>query len=377
MLLQAMLLPPVNDLANVICREIHTAGPISFARFMKLALYCPDLGFYDRFPHRIGKTGDFYTSVSVGPLFGRLLAFRFSLWLDELTSRSGRCHLVEAGAHDGQLMLDILTWFNEYAPATHDRLDYVILEPSAKRQSWQRAKLGRLASGVSWVQDWSELPPGTLRGIVFSNELLDAFPAHRFGWDARARQWFELGVTLREDRLAWCRLSRGAHEDLVSPPEVPEDLQRILPDGFTIERVPEVRSWWHRAAEALGHGYLLTFDYGLDCAAILDPDRPGGTLRAYRDHRMMPELLADPGEQDLTAHVDFNGLRSAGEAAGLRTVDLTSQGRFLTGVLEQVIQLQGPGFDWSRPARRQYQTLTHPDHLGERFKVLIQARDSI
>ena len=348
-----------------------------FVRFMELALYCPELGFYDRFPHRLGKTGEFYTSVCVGPLFGRLLAFHFSRWLDDIEPKDGRWHLVEAGAHDGQLALDILTWFARHAPAILDRLDYVILEPSTRRHSWQQARLGDFGTAVSWIRQWSDLAPGALRGILFSNELLDAFPAHRFGWDARAQQWFEHGVALREDRLDWCRLPRCASGNLASPPEVPDSMRAILPEGFTVEIVPEARRWWGQAAAALGHGYLLTIDYGLDSASILDPNRPGGTLRAYRRHRMIPDLLADPGEQDITAHVDFGALRAAGEEAGLRTVDLISQGRFLTSVFEQGIRLEAPGFDWTRHERRQFQTLTHPEHLGERFKVLVQARGGV
>jgi SAM-dependent MidA family methyltransferase len=207
--------------------------------------------------------------------------------------------MVEAGAHDGQLMLDILTWFNEYAP--RDSRPAGLRDPRtlgqasilAARQAWQS-----LASGVRWFRIGAELPPGTLRGIIFSNELLDAFPAHRFGWDARARRWFEYGVTLQEDRLAWCRLPTG--RKIGSPPAVPEDLQRLLPDGFTVERVPEVRSWWHRAAEALGHG--LSPDHRL--WAGLRPDSwipsPGRNAARLSRPSDVPDLLADPGEQDLT-----------------------------------------------------------------------------
>ncbi len=367
-----MLLPDVSALANVIFREIDKAGPMPFVRFMELALYCPDLGFYERFPHRIGRRGDFYTSVSVGPLLGRMLAFRFSRWLGELESAGGRWQLVEAGAHDGQLAVDILTWFKEHAPATFDRLDYLILEPSARRESWQRAKLGELGFGGRWIRSWSDLPAGSLRGILFSNELLDAFPARRYGWDAQVRQWFEYGVDMRKGQLVWCRLPPVVDGESGSPPEVPEPIQSLLPDGFAVESVPEARRWWRQAAAALGDGYLMTIDYGFDRAAALDPTRPQGTLRAYRQHRLVSDLLADPGEQDLTAHVDFAALREVGEASGLRTETLVTQGRFLTGVMEEVVRFHAPGFDWSRAARSQIQTLTHPEHLGDRFKVLVQ-----
>ncbi len=347
---------------------------MTFARFMELALYCPELGFYERFPHRIGRTGDFYTSVSVGPVFGRLLAFQFSRWLSEIEPSGGRCQMVEAGAHDGQLSLDILTWLGDHAPTTLARLDYWIIEPSERREAWQRAKLGGYARSVRWIRDWTEWSSGSVRGIIFSNELLDAFPVHRFWWNARTKEWFEYGVTLQENRFAWCRLPRGQAASPVQLPEVPEPIQPLLPDGFVVESVPEARRWWQRCAMVLGHGRLVTIDYGLDGATILDPIRPEGTLRAYRQHQLVWNLLADPGEQDLTAHVDFTALREVGEASGLHTETFVTQGRFLTGVMEQVVRLHGPGFDWSRAARSQIQTLTHPEHLGDRFKVLIQAR---
>ncbi len=252
--LQAMLLPDVNSLANVICAEINQSGPMPFARFMELALYCPELGFYDRFPHRIGRTGDFITSVSVGPLFGRLLAFRFSRWLDHLQLRSSRAQLVEAGAHDGQLALDILTWLGAHDPKQLSRLQYVIIEPSSNRQAWQRAKLLDFEQNVSWIRAWGDVAPGTFRGILFSNELLDAFPAHRFAWDACDRRWFEYGVTLREERLVWCPLAQSSA--LKFTPQLPETLGAILPEGFTIDVVPAARRWWWDAAAALAQGYL-------------------------------------------------------------------------------------------------------------------------
>ncbi len=367
-----MLLPDVSALANVIFKEIDKAGPMPFVRFMELALYCPDLGFYERFPHRIGRRGDFYTSVSVGPLLRRMLAFHFSRWLGELESAGGRWQLVEAGAHDGQLAVDILTWLKEHAPGTFDRLDYLILEPSGRRESWQRARLSELGFGGRWIRSWSDLPAGSLRGVVFSNELLDAFPARRYGWDAQARRWFEYGVDLRQGQLVWCRLPPTVDGESGSPPAVPAPIRSMLPDGFVVECVPEARRWWRQAAAALGGGCLMTIDYGFDRAVALDPTRPQGTLRAYREHRLVSDLLADPGEQDLTGHVDFAALREVGEASGLRTETLVTQGRFLTGVMEQIVRLRAPGFDWSRAARSQFQTLTHPEHLGDRFKVLIQ-----
>jgi SAM-dependent MidA family methyltransferase len=369
-----MLLPEVSTVANVIYRQIRTDGPLPFVRFMELALYCPELGFYERFPHRIGRAGHFYTSVGVGPIFGHLLAFRFARWLTAPGLDGEHCQLLEAGVHDGQLALDILTWLQQHAPARLQRLEYLILEPSPRRESWQRAKLREMGHAVKWIRSWSDLRAGAVQGVIFSNELLDAFPVHRFGWDARARQWFEYGVDVQHGRLAWCRLP-SRHDIDPGPPEVPEPLAASLPDGFVVEAAPGAQQWWRDAAVALGRGRLVTLDYGLDRPSALDPTRPEGTLRGYVHHQRVTDLLANPGEQDLTAHVDFHMLREAGEAAGLHTCALMDQGRFLTSALEEAIRLQSPGFTWSSRERSQFQTLAHPDHLGARFKVLVQGRE--
>jgi SAM-dependent MidA family methyltransferase len=124
----------------------------------------------------------------------------------------------------------------------------------------------------------------------------------------------------------------------------------------------------------LRQGQLLTFDYGLTEEEWLAPHRPGGTLRAYHRHTLSPDPLAHPGEQDLTAHVNLTRLQRAGEEAGLRTAGLESQARFLTRVAEATWRSSALFPAWDPARRRQFRTLTHPEHLGTRFKVLLQSR---
>src|SRR6266496_4545463 len=174
-----MLLPPVNALTEIIRREVELSGFISFARFMKLSLYCPEFGYYEQLTNNPGRRGDFYTSVSVGNLFGELLAFQFARWFDQ----TELFHVLEAGAHDGRLALDILNWFEARRPGLLNRLDYWIVEPSARRQQWQKRTLARFNARVRWFDSWEKLPAPGVRGIIFSNELLDAMPIHRFGWN--------------------------------------------------------------------------------------------------------------------------------------------------------------------------------------------------
>jgi len=128
----------MNNLSEIIRREAAQRGVLSFARFMELALYCPVHGYYETKKDNPGRHGDFYTSVGVGELFGRLLAFQFAEWLEEVRSAECGVRIVEAGAHDGQLARDILTWLQLNRPVLHAQIEYWIIEPSAQRQEWQR-----------------------------------------------------------------------------------------------------------------------------------------------------------------------------------------------------------------------------------------------
>lgn len=363
----------MNTLREIIKREIAEHGGIlSFARFMDLALYCPQLGYYERKKDTVGRGGDYYTNVSVGPLFGELLACQFADWLEALSPQPAALHLIEAGAHDGRLAADILHWLQRQRPALLERLEYLILEPSARRRQWQQETLAAFAPRVRWENCQLSTGNPQLAGILFSNELLDAFPVHRLGWDARAQSWFEWGVAADAGQFTWGRL-RTPHSAL-RPPQLPAGLGDVLPDGFTIETCPAAEEWWRAAAGSLARGKLVTIDYGLTAEERFTPGRNDGSLRAYHRHRVSADLLANVGEQDLTAHVDFTALRQAGEAAGWQTAGLWPQPKFLTQVAERIWQTPAAFGEWTPAHTRQFQTLVHPDLLGRGFKVLVQSR---
>ncbi len=360
------------DLASIVRRELKEAGEISFHRFMELALYCPKIGYYERGNGILGKEGDFVTSVSTGSLFGQFLAFQFTSWCEDF---SGLVQWVEAGAHDGKLATDILSVVREGAPEVFERVRYVIIEPSERRQSWQRERLDGFGEKVSWVGSLKELSQDGIRGVLFSNELLDAFPVHRLGWDAIGKRWFEWGVGSSGERFEWQRMRGGSRDwslELGAAGfDIPPELAAVLPDGFVLEISPEAGAWWREAAEVLHLGRLMTVDYGLLAEQFLMPERRSGTLRSYRRHSVGTDLLSSPGEQDLTAHINFSQLIRAGEKAGLKTESLTSQSEFFAGLAQRM---------WSSSAApsaskvRQFQSLTHPEHLGRAFRVLVQSR---
>src|SRR5579863_10354473 len=146
----------VTNLRTIIEDEINRTGPMTFARFMELALYCPNFGYYDRPDGTPGRDGDFYTSVSVGSLFGELLAWQFAEWLSAVPGKNRQ--IVEAGAHDGQLARDILNWLCGNRPELLASLEYWILEPSARRRQSQEKRLAEFGGTVKWFSGWEAVP---------------------------------------------------------------------------------------------------------------------------------------------------------------------------------------------------------------------------
>jgi SAM-dependent MidA family methyltransferase len=364
----------VNKLFEIICAETAPRGVLPFARFMELALYCPDYGYYEQQKDNIGRHGDFITSVSTGELFGQLLAFQFAEWTEEIKTLNPQLsifNLIEAGAHDGKLAKDILTWLQLQRPKLFSQIEYIILEPSSCRQKWQHETLKQFAPRVRWFTDFENLKFKTkktkLTGIIFSNELLDAMPVHRFGWDAKNKKWLEWGVAIEGEKFAWAKIQNSEFRIQNS------ELESVLPDNYTIETSPAAENWWREAAGILECGKLLTIDYGFTADEMFSPARTGGTLRAYFRHHATDDILTNVGEQDLTAHVNFFAIQKIGEEAGLKTENFCTQPQLLTQILAKTQKDKNFG-EWNGGRARQFQTLTHPEHLGRAFRVLVQSR---
>jgi SAM-dependent MidA family methyltransferase len=361
----------MKKIAEIIRREIGENGALPFARFMELALYCPDFGYYEQQKDNIGRRGDFITSLSVGNLFGEMLAFQFAEWLEEFKIQNSKFKIVEAGAHDGKLAKDILNWLQLHRPKLFSEIEYVILEPSPRRHEWQRETLKPFAPRVRWLSRFNDSTIQRFSGIIFSNELLDAMPVRRFGWDAKSKKWFEWGVTVQGEKFVWARMSDPIHDSRFTIHA--SQLESVLPDGYTIETSPAAENWWREAAGILQRGKLLAIDYGLTADELFSPARTNGTLRGYFRHRAADDVLANAGEQDLTAHVKFSAIQKTGEEAGLKTESFCTQPQFLTQILAETQNDKNFG-EWNASRTRQFQTLTHPEHLGRAFRVLIQSR---
>jgi len=380
-----------HALTTSIQQEADRRGFISFARFMELALYAPGLGFYEHRGKAIGRKGDFFTSVSVGPLFGELLACQIAGWLGKRAF--SRPVIVEAGAHDGRLAHDILTALKIAGPRLQAQLQYWVIEPSAERQRWQRETLQAFQAHLRWFQSWTELSSfcdnagHRLTGVILANELLDALPVHRLRWSRPDQAWKELCVRPAGDQFEWIALDPDAEVDEFGEairqlefdpqetplwPCLPAPLSSTLPDGFSIEICPKALRWWREAAAVLEQGWLATFDYGLSAGEVFAPPRHRGTVRGYREHRCTDDVLAAPGQQDITAHVNFSALQLTGEAAGLATETLCSQGEMLTRIVQDGWPVATRPFTPEQV--RQFQTLIHPQHLGRSFRALVQSR---
>lgn len=360
--------PDANPVAATLRRRIAEQGPLGFDEFMQEALYAPDGGFYTAGGPRTGRAGHFFTSVSVGPVFGKLLAAQVAeMW--DLLGRPAAFRLVEQGADDGQLMADVLQALEERRADCAAAAEALIVEPLDVPRARQRATLARWTSRVRHVAHERELPPFT--GVFFANELLDAFPC---------RLLVREDGPWREQLVA----ADGAGFDFVeAAPRDPASLDAVRdwpppePGGRLLtEWAPGVAPWVRTLAGKLERGWILLADYGHTNAERLAAARAGGSLAAYRDHQRVDNPLTDPGAQDITAHVDFDAVAGAATAAGLQVAGFTDQHHALAALAAEVFPGMAASPLTAGAARemRGLRQLLHPETMGRAFKFLGLAR---
>ena len=351
----------MTPLASQLLSRISIQGPLSFSEFMATALYEPHHGFYSSGRARIGKAGDFYTAVSVGPLFGRLLARQFAqMW--EYLGRPAPWCLVEQGANDGQLALDVLEALEEQSPDCFNATQLWILEPLLSLQKSQSEKLSAFHTRTAWFRDPEDLP--SFVGVHYSNELLDAFPFDRVRCQNGA--WLELRVDGTEDGFSW-------KETPIRRADLQAACDRLpaLENGFTTELGFAHRPWLEAIAHRLTRGWLIALDYGMSEMEMLSPHRREGTLAAYQSHQRCPNPLDSPGERDLTAHVNFSAVARDALERGWQLCGYTDQHRFFSSLaplhFTDATEALSPAQQKERLA---FRTLIHPQLMGTQFKVL-------
>jgi len=362
----------MTKLEEIIRAEIRARGPMRFDRFMEMALYHPGSGYYAKLngPSPIGRSGDFFTSVSAGPLFGHLLTRQFfQMWL--LLGKPDPFWIVEQGAHDGQLACDILEWCRAQTPEFFGALRYGIVQSAGAASIHQKcAPAPALISRMTWFENLDHLAMEKPVGVFFSNELVDAFPVRAI--IRRDNEWLEQHVESRDELLRWKDLP-------IEDKELKEAIDGLaLPaiEGYTTEINLRARHWMGEVARALKQGYVLTIDYGYPASLYYAPFRSSGTLTAFVKHHSIDDVLAEPGMRDITAHVDFTALAWAGEAAGLTTLGFLDQQRFLMGVAHDELSGAAGPLTNIQDNLGAWNTLTHPEHLGANFFVLLQAKDA-
>jgi SAM-dependent MidA family methyltransferase len=356
-----------TPLERILLDLIRGSGPITFREYMALCLYHPEHGYYARGCERTGMRGDYFTSSDLHPIFARLLA-RQAVEMWEVLGRPAPFTWVEMGAGRGLFAQDFLKWAAkaEFGAA----LNYVAIEPSGEARLRLRNRVSREDGNTPFhaLANLEEMGPVT--GCFFSNELVDAFPVSIV---TRARgRLQEIYVTAQGETL---RETLGPLSDTAVAVGVAR-YAHGLEEGHRMEVNLLVAAWIRFVAERLVRGFALTIDYGDLAARLYTADRPRGTLMAYRDHVASEDLFSTPGEQDLTAHVNFSALIRGGEDLGLNLTGFTTQERFLLALGEpnQFADLYDPGqTEVERlDARLKLKRLLLPGGMGTVFKVLIQ-----
>ena len=353
-------------LTKILSERIRAGGPISFAEFMRECLYHPAHGYYSR--ANAARFGDYYTSVDVHPIFGRLLARQFAeMW--ELLGSPRPFAIAESGAGVGRLAGHILDFSARELPEFYAALEYVAVERSSARRAEHAARLADHAA-AGRISSAGEVPRAIPAGCIFSNEMLDALPAHRVAVERGA---------LRESFVGF---EAGRFTEALGEPSFPWLWQYFQEQGITLEEGQQAEvcfeacDWIERAGRALERGFVLTIDYGHEARALYGEHHNRGTLLAYRDHAVSENLLDAPGEQDLTAHVNFTALDLWGRRAGLVRTGLVTQSQFLVALgrgneFADLFEFGQTEVEKLR-ARLLLKNLIHPEGLGEKFQVLVQ-----
>ena len=354
-------------LREVICDDIRRGGPIPFSRYMELCLYHPQLGYYSRPMEQFGKGGDFYTSSDIHAVFGRLLTRQFEEMWRVLGSPEG-IDLIELGPGRGLFACDVLDWSARQFPDFARALRYRLVEQSGGLRDRLQQRLSTdITSGRAEVHESLAAASASAgdRLILFANEFFDALPIDIIDYRGSVR------VSEENGRFT---------ERFVSPsPAELEFVDRysVHPEpGERVEVSPEALDWTKSIAAVFEgrSGFAVVIDYGYTREQQL-AGRHRDTLMTYRQHRASPSPYEAPGEQDITAHVNFSAIQSAAAANGLSGAKLLTQSQFLIGIGEST-QFADAFRDCALPQEQakvalQLRHLVTPEGMGETFQVLV------
>jgi len=352
-------------LVEKLVARIERDGPISFAAFMEAALYDPEFDYYMTAGPRIGREGDYYTSLDVHPIFAELVGRQIAQAAEAIVP-SGEFTIVEMGAGKGLLAQHLLNAYRRAKPDFLARLRYLLVERSPAMVETQKQRLRELTGAggrIAWVPDLDAVSADSITGLFLSNELVDAFPVHRL---------VKRPLGLREIFVGW---DGSRFIEIEAPPFSPDLEAYFARIGISLEvgQQAEVNlqalEWMRQVGTRLRRGLVVTIDYGHAAADLFAPARKTGTLLGYYRHTVSDSPYVHVGQQDLTAHVDFTSLALAGQDVGLKVTGFTNQLHFLIGL---GIESSFAGLDPESPQSASMRELLRPDGMGTTYKILIQ-----
>ena len=359
-------------LFDLIVNEIEEGnGFISFERYMELSLYHSNLGYYTRESHRVGKAGDFITSVSIGKCYGTILAHYFSSLIELQFSKEKQIVIVEFGAEYGDLAIDIMSELkNILNDEQFQNLKYLVVEPfDSKRRKLKNRLVNEELNNIKVIADLND--QNNLNGFVLANEVLDAMPFKRVRF--RNKKWVELGVGLEKSdkSLSLIEVENGIQCELLSAWAL--DASNELPEGFTTEVNLRLNKFIESIYSSFSKVSGLFIDYGSTTDELIASNRLGGTVRGYSDHEYITDLLASPGTHDITANVNFDDFRLMAQRAGFEVIGPIEQYRFLTNAAKNwLIDIEKSQMQRADKEQiiNQFKMLIHPTTMGRSFKML-------
>jgi SAM-dependent MidA family methyltransferase len=367
-----------QELRKIILERINDQSDrrITFAEYMDIVLYDQYYGYYSSGRVSIGAAGDFFTSSSLGRDFGELLAIQFiDIW--QLLGKPLSFQLVEMGAGNGNLTLDIVEFVRDNYSEFYNALEYIIIEKSPELIKIQQEKLTQFTNlNIAW-KSWQAIPENSLYGCCFANELVDAFPVHLVTIKDRKLREIYLtsdGETLTENSGELSTEQLIQYFELIGI----ELASPVYSNGYRTEINLAALDWLQMVASKLQIGYLLTIDYGYQAAKYYHPQRSQGTLQCYYQHRRHNNPYINLGYQDITTHVDFTALDRQGRLCNLVTIGFTQQALFLMalGLGDRLNELSSGKYNFQQVFQRRdaLHQLISPTGMGG-FGVLIQGKN--
>lgn len=356
----------MNKVEDLIKETIKNCGAISFRDFMELALYAPNIGYYNRETTKIGRAGDFYTSSSLHKSFAAIIALQAEeMW--HILDCPDRFVFVEFGAGMGHFAKDFLDYLKE--KPLFDKIQYHIIEINPYLIANQRKQLNEYCDKVKWFKDINDIEP--FEGLVFSNELLDAFAIHLI--EITDNIAFEIWIDY-EDGI-FKEIKRLCNDEILC--YLKEFCPYLIDNTFKIDKYRtevnlSIKAWLTSLANKLIEGFIITIDYGYGANEYYAPERNRGTLLCYHRHRVDDNPYENVGEKDLTAHVNFSSLVKWGGQLGLKSCGFTNQGSYIIsmGIDKVIVDLYGNNPDAFELAK--IKGLFVPDGFGDSHKILIQ-----